>query len=66
MKGHFFTANGKVFKTTTPEAKRLLKAAIKGIVPIPRDEDELAPVIDLDKLDKEAATEAFLKIEMGE
>ncbi len=66
MKGHFFTANGKVFKTTTPEAKRLLKTAIKGIVPIPREEDELAPVIDLGKPDKETATAAFLRIEMGE
>jgi hypothetical protein len=66
MKGHFFTADGKVFKTTTPEAKRLLKAAIRGVQPIPREEDELAPVIDLDKLDKEAATDAFLKIEIGE
>jgi hypothetical protein len=66
LKGHFFTANGKVFKTTTPEAKRLLKCSIKGIQPIPRDEDELAPVIDLDKIDKDAATAAFLKIEMWE
>ena len=66
MKGYFFTAGGKVFKTTTPEAKRLLKAAIKGIVPIPRDEDELAPVIDLDKLDKETAEAALLKIVVGE
>jgi len=66
LKGHFFTANGKVFKTTTPEAKRLLKAAIKGIVPIPREEDELAPVIDLGKITTETATEAFLRIEMGE
>ena len=66
MKGILFTTNGKVYRTTTPEAKRILKAVIKGEDAAPKTEDELAPVIALDGLTKDDATAAFLKIEMGE
>ena len=66
MKGILFTTNGKVYRTTTPEAKRILKAVIKGEDAAPKTEDELAPVIALDGLTKESAWEEFKKIEVGE
>ena len=66
MKGIHFVTDGKVFRTTTPEAKKLLKAVIKGEKAVPRTEDEIAPVIDLGKLDKTTAWEAFKMIELGE
>jgi len=44
----------------------LLKAVIKGEKAVPRPEDEIAPVIDLGKLDKATAWEAFKMIELGE
>ncbi len=65
-KGLHFVMDGKVFRTTTPEAKRLLKQVIKGEPAVPRTEDEIAPVIDLGKLTKETAWEEFKKIEVGE
>ncbi|MCK9361629.1 hypothetical protein M0Q28_05430 [Patescibacteria group bacterium] len=65
-KGIHFVQDGKVFRTTTPEAKKLLKAVIKGEKAVPRAEDEIAPVIDLDNIDKDGAWEAFKAIEVGE
>lgn len=65
-KGIHFVVDGKVYRTTTPEAKKILKSVIKGEPAILREEDEVAPVIALDGLSKEDATAAFLKIEVGE
>jgi hypothetical protein len=65
-KGHHFVLDGKVYRKTTPAAKALLKSIFKGEAVTLRPEDEIAPVIDLEKIDKESAKEAFLKIEMGE
>ena len=66
MKGILFTQGGRLFKATTPEAKAVLKQVIKGEPVAFADAKEIGPVIDLDKLDKETATAAFLKIEVGE
>ncbi len=65
-KGLHFVMDGKVFRTTTPEAKKLLKSVIKGEKAVPRTEDEIAPVIDLGKLDKDGAWAEYKKIEVGE
>jgi len=64
-KGYYLSTNGKLYKVTTPEMKQILKNVIKGEPGTLSTDDEIAPVIDLDKLDKEAATAAFLKIEIA-
>ncbi len=64
-KGIFFTTGGKVFKVTSTDAKKALKAVIKGDVPTLDPTDEIAPVIDLEKIDVETATKLYMKIELG-
>jgi hypothetical protein len=64
-KGHCFTKGGKVFKVSAKEAKRLLKACIKGQDPIPRDGDEIGPFFDLDNFDADQAGQLYLKIDIG-
>lgn len=70
MKGHFFSYEGKIYKTTTAEAKKILKAVIQRepdtpLGKVPQDSDEVAPVIDLNILTAEEARDAYLEIEMG-
>ena len=64
MKGILMSQNGKLYKFTTPAAKDVLKQIMKGAPAVLDDAKEIGPVIELDKLDKDSATAAFLKIEM--
>ena len=52
MKGILFTQGGRLFKTTTPEAKETLKSVIKGEPVAFTDAKEIGPVINLGHADR--------------
>ncbi len=69
MAGRYFTTGGKLYKTSTKEAKRILKSVIvnsqKEEPPdAPRDDDAVAPVLNLDTMTPAEAGAAILAIEM--
>lgn len=62
-KGILFTAGGKLFKATTPEAKATLKSVIKGEPVVFTDAKEIGPVINLDTLTADEARKAYMALE---
>ena len=64
-KGHYVTQGGKVFKVTTPDVKRLLKAVIKGEGVTLTPEKEIGPFVDLGTITPSEASAKFMEIELA-
>lgn len=62
-KGILFTVEGRLYKSTTTEAKATLKLVIQGKPVAFTDAKEIGPVINLDTLTADEARKAFMALE---